>query len=440
MTGAGAHDGGAAAAPHLRPEALDDFFVGGASRFELGRAALRHLEETCLECHRRVTAAGDLDGVFEEAERRARAIVEEIEREREALRDLLAELWTLEPAQTAERVRRDRRCHTLAFAEHQLEVGWLALEAGDHDVVGEARDLAHAALDGADPTRYGRPALGTLRAESWFLAARLGTAQRDGEAARRALEEADRLLARFGKPADLAALGQLTRAEIEMLSGRFDEARRLAEAAAGAEDHGVERWSLSVERRRAELERLTGGSKELVARVGETMYELRPSSAAEWSLALELGRALLETGETDESLVVCAMWRAEEEGAGPGGQVESEVLRGAVLGATGRRYEGRRILEAARVRSCVEGDGWRAVEATVELFRLAEAAGEAARLQEETWKLSGVSLCRNVPQGVLRTLAEFGTAVWQGHPWEVLELERRLRLGVSEADERVETT
>ncbi len=431
-------------AGHLTAEALDDFFLGAATRFELGRNALRHLAETCPRCRRRAAAIGDLDAAFAAMERRGRAAFEEIEGERAALPDRLAELSRLGSFDVLDHVRRDRRFHTPAVAEHELAVGWLALEAGDREVAEEAQGVAHVALDGADPARYGRTALAELRAESWLLVSRLATTRRDATVARRGLEEAERSFVRSGRPADLDVLTLIARSEIEMLAGRFASARRLATEAAGAEARGLERWSVAVERLRAELDRLDGGSRELLERSRAGMYAFRPHSAIEWSLALELVRALVDEGEADEALLVCALWRTAGDEARsaprPTGQIESELLRGAALGATGRRLEGRRILESARSAACASGYGWAAVEATVELCRLAEAAGDPEPLREAAWDLSALGRCPNLPHGALRTLARFATALWRDRPDRVLALERRLRMDTMERDDRVETT
>lgn len=429
---------------HLSRELLDGYFIGQRSLGELGGLAIAHLLEHCPEC-RRSAQDIDLDEAFRESTQDAAT---RLRAERDELAERLSELLTLGRTETLVRVASDPRFATLAFARHQVDVASMAYEQGELEVVSEANRLASLVVRRLDPGRYARSAIAWVDAESTYLRARLHAAAGDVGEARRWWRSARRCTEAAGRPPSLRALGHLVGAEVRLAAGQIDQAYVFAaHAAAFVELESVARWSWSIARITARLERLRGEPIAAAARLRMRFEGRVPDGPLEWSVARELVYALLDAGELAEAVAWVASWwgwRCDPARYAAGGLEELDsdtwledgwralgsdapelvVLLGGLARRRGRLDEARALLEQGREELSSRGRGREAVAATVELLRVLEAQGDTRRQRAVVARLERLADCQDVPRRVLQVLARYGAALWRGRLGDLDAVER----------------
>lgn len=231
---------------HVSEELLGRFIRVEVSRRE-AKNVVRHLLggcARCLEAAHRVTAEAGLFGsaraagwerAYEKVFERALAFASE-EEQRLALEKLRgwalwADLQPLTPQRRLSTVEADERFHTFGLYDRLLEAGRFALRSEPAEAVHIAR-LAVRVAERLDPDRIGERRGADLRSAAWGA---LGNALRvaeDFEGARRAFNEAWRILEEEGSndPADRAALLSLEASYIKEI-GEFETAESALEEA-----------------------------------------------------------------------------------------------------------------------------------------------------------------------------------------------------------------
>ena len=192
---------------HIPEDLFERFLRAEVSKKE-GRAVVRHLVAGCPRCtevaHRITTQLGlwpkgkpNWEHVYEEVFRRAFAFATEEER-RIALERLRgwgqwAALEPLNPQVRFAAIDADPSYHTFGLYDRLLEASRLYMRREPAEAVDIVR-LAILVAERLDPSRHGRERIADLRASAW---AELGNTKRlasDFEGARRAFNEAWRIL------------------------------------------------------------------------------------------------------------------------------------------------------------------------------------------------------------------------------------------------------
>lgn len=384
--------------PHPSPALLERFMRNDTEPAD-NRKVVRHLLTGCQDClkaTRRLWRLGDEEAeavrkwlvrprragdgeVFARLAQRAGSRAAEIDAQRHALPQLLAELDALSPAERTARILTGAVPASAPLAEAWIERVERRLEARGSSAVAEA-ELGTLLTAKLDPGLWGTAVIDPLRSRAWAAFGEARRMAQDLEGADRALATAEALIAAGETDASIEAEILYLKARLRIDQHRLEEAGRLVERSVALLRRCGDRGSLS---RALILEgavhNWTGQDAEALERLHESLRLLEGQPKDRSRLRAEaLYRLVPLVEDTDEALRIVGESRAlyEELGDRPN-LARLRRLEGKVEELRGDYAAAEEALNEARQELLAEGLGRESAQASLDLALLYARQGRA---------------------------------------------------------------